>query len=264
MGIAASTRALAQLRRRGPAARTLDLGTGGGVLALLAAAESAAVVATDANPRAIEFARFNARWNGIAGVDWREGDLFNPVLGEEFDRILCNPPFVLSPDVEALHTDSGWPGDTLCQFIVRAAPEHLTWEGVCQVACHWAITPGEDWRKRVSAWLEGTECDAWILYSHSEPADSYAAARIAAGFRDEADAAQRLGRWRAYYSREQIEAVAFGLITLRRHRGTRHIRRYDKIADLLPSGLPPGEGLAFLQRFLQEAIRGAPRGSRSR
>jgi len=92
----------------------------------------------------------------------------------------------------------------------------------------------------------------------------YAAARVAEMIDDEARAAQQLRRWRTYYDRERIDAVAFGVITLRRRRGARNTCRYDKIADLLPPGLPPGEGVAFLRRSLEETMQGAPPGSRSR
>ena len=45
---------------RTPAERTLDLGTGGGYLAILAAEHSRHVLAADLNPRAVVMARFNA------------------------------------------------------------------------------------------------------------------------------------------------------------------------------------------------------------
>src|ERR1700682_2241585 len=82
MGVAASTRALAQMTVRRRAARTLDLGTGSGVLALLAAAHSDSVLATDRNPRALDFARFNAEFNAVSNVAFLAGDLFEPSRGE--------------------------------------------------------------------------------------------------------------------------------------------------------------------------------------
>lgn len=74
--------------------RTLDLGTGSGVGALFAARQGAPVVAVDLNPAAVRCARANAVLHGFEDlIEVREGDLFVPVAGETFDRVLFNPPF---------------------------------------------------------------------------------------------------------------------------------------------------------------------------
>ena len=69
---------------RAPAGRAaaLDLGTGSGVQAFLAARHSGHVVGLDLNPRALRLARLNAALNGVENVDWRQGDLFEPVRDE--------------------------------------------------------------------------------------------------------------------------------------------------------------------------------------
>jgi release factor glutamine methyltransferase len=75
-------------------ATVLDLGTGSGVLAVAAARTARSVVAVDLNPAAVRCARINALLNGVEDrVEVREGDLFDPVAGERFDVVLCNPPF---------------------------------------------------------------------------------------------------------------------------------------------------------------------------
>ena len=79
-------------------AATLDLGTGCGIQALLSAKHSERVVATDVNARALAFARFNAALNGIDSIEFRHGDLFEPVDGERFGLVVANPPYVISPD----------------------------------------------------------------------------------------------------------------------------------------------------------------------
>src|SRR5205823_12965075 len=88
MGVAASTRALAQMMIPRRVERALDLGTGGGVLALLAARHADRVWAVDLNPRAVALARFNARLNGAADVECLAGDLFEPVRDQTFDLIV--------------------------------------------------------------------------------------------------------------------------------------------------------------------------------
>jgi len=73
--------------------RVLDMGTGSGVNAILAASKSADVVAVDINPVAVEAARNNAALNGVADrIEVRSSDVFSNVDGE-FDLIIFDPPF---------------------------------------------------------------------------------------------------------------------------------------------------------------------------
>jgi len=78
-------------------ASVLDVGTGTGVVALLAARLGAArVVATDVSARAVENARVNAARLGLGSVvDVREAaDLFEAVEGERFDLVAFNAPWI--------------------------------------------------------------------------------------------------------------------------------------------------------------------------
>lgn len=66
-----ATICLAHTAIRSHSRKTLDLGTGSGFLALLAADWSDQVYALDINARAVEFARFSARLNGKSNVPSR-------------------------------------------------------------------------------------------------------------------------------------------------------------------------------------------------
>jgi release factor glutamine methyltransferase len=73
--------------------RVLDMGTGSGVNAFLAASKSEDVVAVDNNPYAVECATANAARNGLASrIEVIEGNLFDAVEGA-FDLIVFDPPF---------------------------------------------------------------------------------------------------------------------------------------------------------------------------
>lgn len=77
--------------------KVLDVGTGTGILALVAAkAGSHNVVATDINPQAVENAKFNAKKLGFQDrIDVREpAELFDSVQDEKFDIILFNAPWL--------------------------------------------------------------------------------------------------------------------------------------------------------------------------
>jgi tRNA1(Val) A37 N6-methylase TrmN6 len=214
MPVAASSRALAQFLVPRPSTLTLDMGCGCGVLALRAAAHSERVIGVDSNPRAAAFSSFNAQLNGITNVEFHAGDFFSHASELAFDLIVCNPPFVISPRAELLHTDSGQPGDALCRDLARQAPAYLRDGGYFQMVCNWAHIRGEDWRQRLAEWCTGTGCDAWSLHFHSVDVATYASDRLAetgteASERDFQD-------WLAYYERERIEAIGFGLLTMRR------------------------------------------------
>ena len=69
----------------------LDMGTGSGILAVTAALRGATTTACDINPEAIRAAEINARLNRVT-LDLRCGDLFEPVAGRKFHRIIFSPP----------------------------------------------------------------------------------------------------------------------------------------------------------------------------
>ena len=216
MGIAASSRTLAQATIRRQLTATLDLGTGCGILSVLAAAHSDHVVAVDSNPRALCMAKLNAQLNGLTDIEFLEGNLFGPVRGRQFDLIVCNPPFIIAPQQIYLHSHSGMPLDRFSETIVRTAPAFMREGGYCQHLCNWVQLVGEDWRARLQSWFDGSGCDAWILHSHSEEIADYAFNRIS----NLAPGAERLEKqfneWMGYYERERVEAIGFGLITMRR------------------------------------------------
>lgn len=81
---------LAEVRRGD---RVLDLGTGSGVNAILAASKASEVVAVDVNPASIKCAKKNAGRNGVAShIKVLQSDLFENVRGR-FDLIIFDPPF---------------------------------------------------------------------------------------------------------------------------------------------------------------------------
>lgn len=91
--------------------RVLDMGTGSGSNATLAASASSDVVAVDINPVAVECAKRNAAANGVASrIEVRESDVFDNVDGD-FDLIIFDPPFRWFPArdlIEAAITDENY------------------------------------------------------------------------------------------------------------------------------------------------------------
>jgi release factor glutamine methyltransferase len=91
----------------------LDMGTGCGILVVLAAEKAKSVLAVDINPYAIECAIKNAEMNGARErIEFRHGDLFQPIKpNEQFNLILFNSPYLPSePDEEKSWVGKAWAG----------------------------------------------------------------------------------------------------------------------------------------------------------
>jgi len=228
MSIGRSTTILGDSTIRRPSRATLDLGTGSGYHAVLAAPHSAQVVAIDRNPRAIGFARFNARINALNNVEAIEGDLFAPAAGRTFDLIVTNPPFVITPGKQFIYRDSGMSGDAVVETICRTAPAHLNDGGYGQMICNWAHLKGRDWKDRLRSWFAEASCDVWIMRSETLDAASYASFWIRHTVGPEADQPGGIyDEWLAEYNRLGIEAVSMGMIFMRKRSATRHWLRFS-------------------------------------
>jgi release factor glutamine methyltransferase len=86
----------------------LDMGTGCGLLGVVAAEKAGRVVAVDVNPYAVRCTKENARLNGVLDkMFFVQGDLFTAIrFGERFDLVLFNAPYLPSDSVE----DASWLG----------------------------------------------------------------------------------------------------------------------------------------------------------
>jgi methylase of polypeptide subunit release factors len=208
---------LSHLTVRRPVGSALDVGTGNGIQALLAAAHADRVVATDINERALAFTAFNAALNGIDTVELRRGSFFEPVAGEQFDLVVTNPPYVISPESSFLFRDSGLPKDAVSEQVARALPAHIAEGGFGSVMVSWVLeNDDDDPTSRPASWVEGSGCDALIIHTGSdEPLPI--AAQWNRDVRTDATAyAEAIDRWLEYFEKEGIREIAFGCIVLRR------------------------------------------------
>ncbi|MER7952252.1 HemK2/MTQ2 family protein methyltransferase [Streptomyces sp. NPDC096079] len=96
-----------------PGTRSLDLCTGTGVLAVLAALRGARATAVDISRSAIAASRLNALLHGCR-IRALRGDLDAPVAPERFDLVTVNPPYVPSenPAAPARGARRGWDAGT--------------------------------------------------------------------------------------------------------------------------------------------------------
>jgi hypothetical protein len=221
LGVSSASTSLAQLTPRSPVDRALDLGTGCGVQSLHLAEHAGVVVATDVNRRALAMTRLSAALNQVT-VDVREGSLFEPVRREEFDLVVTNPPFVVSPGTGELLTyrDSGLPGDELVRRVVTQVPRHLAPGGLGQVLANWVHVEGQPWQERLQEWLApaaGISCDAWVVQREvADPAEYVELWLRDAGHDRLPDYTRRYDAWAGWFERQRITGVGFGWLNLRR------------------------------------------------
>jgi len=129
-------------------ASVLDLGAGGGSLAILAARvfPNARIVAVDISPGALEVAKRNMEDHGLTDrVTLKQGDLFAPVRNARFDLVLTNPPYVDAATIAQFPPEyvaepkiahaGGADGLDIVRRILNEAAKHLTACGtlVCEV-----------------------------------------------------------------------------------------------------------------------------------
>nr|WP_200209161.1 methyltransferase [Micromonospora veneta] len=234
LGIGGATQTLLGATVRRPVESALDLGTGSGVQALHLATHARRVTATDVSERALRFAATNAALNG---QDWEllRGDLVAPVAGRRFDLVVSNPPFVVGPGTTThVYRDSGRVGDAIGAELAAAAPRLLTEGGTMQYLANWVHVTGEEWDERVAGWFAGTGLDAWVI--QREVADPMAYVDLWLTDAGETAEPQRMATWLDWFDAHKVEAVGFGIVSLRR---AGHDEPVVRVEDLRQRVEPP-------------------------
>jgi methylase of polypeptide subunit release factors len=242
-GVGGASLTLAAATARRPVGSLLDLGTGCGVQALHATRHARAVTGTDLAPRALAMARATFALNGL-DVELLAGPWLDPVAGRRFDQIVSNPPFVPGPArVDYVYRDSGQGGDAAFAALLGTLPRHLEPGGVAQLLGSWLHVRGEDWPDRVRSWLP-PGVDAWVLQREAaDPALHVGTWQRDAGLDLASPAARsQAADWLDWLERERVEAVGFGLVTLRRTDGAPTVVFEDLPGELTDPLGPEVEG----------------------
>jgi hypothetical protein len=242
LGASPASTTLSQLVPPGRYDRALDLGTGCGIQALHL--DAAQIVATDLNPRALELARISLGLSGVP-ADLRLGSLYEPVAAETFDLIATNPPYVMSPPGEArlVYREGAFTADDLVRQVVTGGADRLADGGILTVLGNWAVTAGQPWEERLSAWIRPTGCDALVLQRELLDPYEYIEIWLAdAGLAGSPKYLTRYQGWLDYFAAAGIEAVGMGWIALRKS-GREHPRlRFDDWPHAVHQ--PVGQGFA--------------------
>ena len=147
--------------------RIADVGTGSGAIALslLHALPDLTAAAVDVSAAALKVARENADRFGLTDrVMFYEGDLLAPLLGQTFDAVLSNPPYIpqgdiaaLPPEVQAeprLALDGGADGLDFYRRLVREAVAFLCPDGFLAVEAGRGEAAVISELARTNGWIE--------------------------------------------------------------------------------------------------------------
>jgi SAM-dependent methyltransferase len=163
---------------RTPCRNLLDIGTGSGVAALTGAKHFAErATGIDIAQRSCLFAEFNRQLNGLDNVTIAHGDLYEPVAGQQFDRIVAHPPYVPVFRHRYIYRDGGPDGEQIVRRVVEGLPAHLAPGGMFYLMALVSDREQELFEQRVRRWLGDAHSDfdvANFPLNSVEP-DEYAA-----------------------------------------------------------------------------------------
>lgn len=250
VGTASLSLAAAVLPPR-PGELAADVGCGSGVQTLHLSRCTDRLIATDASARAVAFTRLTLDLNGVA-ADVRTGDLAAP-LGERVDRLVANLPFVVTPRggpvPDYTYRDGGEVGDGLSARAFLEFPARLAPGGVAQFLANWEVCADEEWDAPARRWvaqatdgpggvLDGDVLDAWVVQRELADPALYAEAWIADGGRPDRDTARAwYESWLDDFAARDVEAIGFGIVTLRRRPAGTPLRRFDDHPQEIPDPL---------------------------
>ena len=252
LGVGGASLTLAGLQLPTATGRILDLGTGCGVQALRARRYADEVVATDISSRALRFTEMNALINDTTGIEVRGGSLFEPVAGETFDRIVSNPPFVITPRVQGVpeyeYRDGGLIGDALVEQVVAGVGEHLVPGGTAQFLANWETKGASAGLDRVREWVEASPValDAWVIERESLNPIEYAEMWIRDGGTAPGSPEHDvlLNAWLDDFAARGVSEIGFGYVLLRRAVADPTLARYERVPQPIPSEGALGSHLA--------------------
>jgi len=238
LGVGGASRTLAGIQLPTPARTVLDMGTGCGIQALRARRHAGHVLATDISERALRFARLNALLNGVDGIVTAAGSLFEPAGDATFERIVSNPPFVITPRVDGVpeyeYRDGGLVGDALVEAVVTGVGARLAPGGVAQLLGNWESRGDVDGLDRVREWVARSPVplDAWVIARENLDPIAYAELWIRDGGTVPSDPGfdGLLDAWLDDFATREVTEVGFGYLLLRRPvDGRVTLSRYESV-----------------------------------
>ncbi len=202
-----------------PCETFLEMCAGNGIGAIAMAGRVGHSWSLDITERATRAAQFNARLNGLTNVTVAQGDLYAPVQGLTFDRIVAHPPYVASNDQQLIYRDGGPDGEFITRRLVAELPPHLNPGGRFYATCIVTDRTNAPFEVRVREWLGAAsdEYDVVVAVTSAEHPSEYYFKSAINGGRTFADAEQRHHTLKSL----QVERLVYCSFILERHAAPR-------------------------------------------
>lgn len=202
-----------------PCERFLELCAGTGIAALVAAPNAKHAWAADITERSTRFAEFNARLNGIGNVTALQGDLYEPVRGLTFDRIVAHPPYVPATETKMVFRDGGEDGEEVVRRILGELPAYLEVGGRFYLTCVATDRKDAPLEQRIREMVgeREQEFDLLLVSHYSLPPAEYYGRLAAARRISYALAEERTEMFRHL----EAERIVYVSMVLQRHAGAR-------------------------------------------
>lgn len=193
----------------------LDLCSGTGIAALIAARDFAATAyAVDIAERSVHFAEFNSMLNALSNVINLAGNLYEPVRGRMFDCIVAHPPYVPVLRPKWIYHDGGQDGEEIVRAIIKGLPDFLKPGGTMFMQAMGTDREEGPFEQRIRGWLGEDESDfdvAVVTRSTLDPAEF----AIRSLLRGSAEASE-LGEWKQLFSELRVRDLVLGVMVIHR------------------------------------------------
>lgn len=213
--ISSNTRRFLRALPSHPCQEFLDLCSGSGAAALIAgSAYAQRAWSLDITHRSTHFAEFNRRLNAVENATVLNGDLFQPVAGRTFDRIVAHPPYVPAAEQQMIFRDGGSDGEQITAAIIRELPSYLRAGGTFYAVTQATDREGEPFEDRVRKWLgaPSSEFDVLLVETEVPPPDPL----------EQLVSARRRFKQilenKFLFSQLKVTGLFYGTILLRRHK----------------------------------------------
>jgi len=229
----------------------LDLGTGTGIAALLCAPTAGHIWASDITPRSQRFAEFNRRLAGLNNVTVVQGDMYAPVEGLTFDRIVTHPPYVSARIRKQgmVFAEAGDDGEQIIRRAIEGVPRFLRPGGRFHSLQAATDREAEPFEQRVRKWLGpgNQEFDVMLaVHSRRSPLEFLGNPQIRSQFTLEG-----IREWVKLWEETQTQYMVYAALLIERH---------DKPRPTLTQRVQKGEGytgreLEWLLDWLKQTVR---------
>ncbi len=198
-----------------PCDALLELCSGAGLAAFVGAAHAKHAWAADITDRSTVCAEFARRLNGFENVTVVRGDMYEPVQGLTFDRIVVHPPYMPVKRAGYVFYDGGEDGEQLTRRAIEQLPVYLRAGGTMYCVAMGADTAAESLEQRIRRWLgaHGDEFDVALVVKRTiTPVDFArdAAVRSMTG-------PDEVAQWLHFFRARGVQNLTLGEMVLHRH-----------------------------------------------